>query len=203
MSTGTPKDRAARAMACCGCSDRRSLLGGALALGVTARLIGPASADTDPRKAPPQAGDHLVFAQGERKGQVVAPDDLPVGGPQQLAYPKDRATDTIRDGSRLNQVALVRLDPDKLTEEARQHAADGVVAYSATCTHQGCPVSMWKSANDTMYCSCHGTEFDPGDGARVVTGPAPRRLPSLPLTIEEGILVAAGPFTGRVGPQKR
>jgi rieske iron-sulfur protein len=54
-----------------------------------------------------------------------------------------------------------------------------------------------------MYCSCHGTEFDPGDGARVVTGPAPRRLPALPLTIEEGILVAAGPFTARVGPQKK
>jgi rieske iron-sulfur protein len=182
--------------------DRRRLLGGALALGAAGRLIGPAAAATDPRKSPPQAGDQLVFAQGERKGQVVRPEDLPLGGPQQLAFPKDPATDTIRDGSRLNQIALIRLDPAELTEETRKSAADGVVAYAATCSHQGCPVSMWKSANSTLYCSCHGTEFDPGDAAKVVKGPAPRRLASLPLTIDEGILIAAGPFTGRVGPQK-
>lgn len=181
--------------------ERRAVLGGALALAAASRLINPAAAD-EPRKAPPQAGDQLVFAHGERKGQVIRPEDLPLGGPQQLAFPKDPASDTIRNGSRLNQLVVVRLPPDELSTETQEIAADGVVAYGATCSHQGCPVSMWKSANSALYCSCHGSEFDPRDNARVVKGPARRRLTSLPLAMEDGVLMVAGPFTGRVGPQK-
>jgi Rieske Fe-S protein len=60
---------------------------------------------------------------------------------------------------------------------------------------------MWKEG--TLYCACHGSQYDPKDGAKVVGGPAPRRLAMVPLRIEEGIVVAAGPFTGRVGAAKR
>ena len=42
-------------------------------------------------------------------------------------------------------------------------------------------------------------EFDAADGARVVAGPAPRRLPALPLKVEQGFVVAAGPFSSRAG----
>ena len=38
-----------------------------------------------------------------------------------------------------------------------------------------------------------------GVGARVVAGPAPRRLPALPLKIVEGYVTAAGAFTSRAG----
>lgn len=62
---------------------------------------------------------------------------------------------------------------------------------------------MWKKENETLYCSCHGSEYDPKDAAKVVAGPAPRRLAMVPLTIEDGTLVATGPFTGRVGPAQR
>jgi Rieske Fe-S protein len=130
---------------------------------------------------------------------VIAPADLPIGGPQVLAYPQDAKSSVIRDGSRLNQVALVRLDPTELSEETLADAADGVVAYSAVCTHQGCPVSMWEDKAQTLFCSCHASEFDPRNGAEVVAGPAPRRLAALPLKAEDGVLIAAAEFSGRVG----
>jgi Rieske Fe-S protein len=40
------------------------------------------------------------------------------------------------------------------------------------------------------------------EGAKVVSGPAPRRLPALPLKIADGQLVVAKPFTGRAGFQQ-
>jgi Rieske Fe-S protein len=140
-----------------------------------------------------------VFQSGDKKGEVIRSEDLAAGGPQVLAYPMDPATNTPRSGSRLNQVVLIRLDPAQLSEETRAHAADGVVAYSAVCTHQGCPVNMWKQDAGTLFCSCHGSQFDPKDGAKVLDGPAPRRLAALPVRIEDGLVVAAGEFSGRVG----
>jgi rieske iron-sulfur protein len=183
---------------------RRAVLKGALGVGLGLPLIGPAAAAVeDPKKARPQAGDQFVFFSGDRKGETIMVEDLPLGGPQTIAYPKDPQTDTVRDGSRLNQVALIRLVEQELSEETRANAVEGVVAYSAACTHQACPVSMWKADALTLYCSCHGSQFDPRDNARVVDGPAPYRLAMLPLTVEQGVLVAAGPFSGRVGAQKR
>ena len=183
---------------------RRAVLKGALALGVSVPLLeARAATDDDPKKARPQEGDRFVFFSGERKGEIIKPEDLPLGGPQTLAYPIDPATETVRNGSRLNQVLLIRLEPDQLSEDTSANAAEGVVAYSAACTHQACPVSMWKKDKGTLYCACHGTQYDPKDGAKVVDGPAPRRLAMLPLRIEDGVVVAAGPFTGQVGGQKR
>jgi Rieske Fe-S protein len=120
-----------------------------------------------------------------------------------MAWPKDAASDTVRSGSRLNQVILIRFQPDELSDATKPNAAEGVVAYSAACTHQACPVSMWKADKLALYCACHGSEYDPRDAATVVGGPAPRRLAMLPLKIEGGELVTAGPFTGHVGAQKR
>jgi Rieske Fe-S protein len=160
-----------------------------------------AAVEDDPSKARPQEGDQFVFFAGDRKGEVIKAEDLPMGGPQVLAYPMDPSTSTVRDGSRLNQVVMIRLEPAQLSKDTSANAADGVVAYSAACTHEACPVSMWKEG--TLYCACHGSQYDPKDGAKVVGGPAPRRLAMVPLRIEEGIVVAAGPFTGRVGAAKR
>ena len=178
------------------------MLQGAIGLGLTLPLLqAHAAEEEDPKKARPQEGDQFVFFSGERKGEIIKPEDLPEGGPQILAYPIDPATETVRNGSRLNQVLLIRLEPDQLSKDTSANAAEGVVAYSAACTHEACPVSMWKEG--TLYCACHGSQYDPKDAAKVVDGPAPRRLAMLPLKIEDGVLVAAGPFTGRVGAAKR
>ena len=70
--------------------------------------------ETDEALAAPQADDALVFAYGDRAGQVIAPADVVLGAKQLLAYPMHPATRRIRDGSRLNQLIVVRLPPEKL-----------------------------------------------------------------------------------------
>ena len=182
------------------CYARRLLLQATLGTGLGLLVAERTRAqDVEPRQARPQAGDRFVFATGDRKGATIMPVDVPLGGPPVTAYPVDPHTQVVRDGSRLNQVLLIHLDPAELAEATRAHAPQGIVAFSAICTHAGCDIWLWQGEGKTLKCPCHESEFDPKDGARVITGPAPRRLPTLPLTIVDGVLMAAGGFVGRVG----
>jgi rieske iron-sulfur protein len=160
-----------------------------------------AAQERDPRSRRPQAGDRFVAVAAGGNGRPIAVGDLAVGGPPIVAYPMDPAAGLVRDGSRLNQVLLVRLPPDSLNDDTRQHAADGVVAYSGVCTHAGCDVTLWTGETNRFRCPCHESEFDPKEGGRVVGGPAPRRLPTLPVTLVEGVVVAGAGFIGRPGFQ--
>ena len=177
---------------------RRRLLKWLCALGVARPALGQVSGD-DPSVAAPQAGDALVFAFGERAGEPVAPDDLTVASRQVFAWAVDPATGVQRDGSRLNQVLLVRLDPAMLSEETRARSAEGVVAYSGVCSHTGCDVTDWDAESNRFQCPCHESQFDPADSARVVGGPAPWPLAALPVTLVDGHLSVAEAFVGRVG----
>src|SRR5215470_7522788 len=174
-----------------------------LALGIGLCLPGARLAraqDSDPRRARPQTNDRFVFARGPRKGETITLADLPAGGPPLIAFPIDPLSKTIRDGSRLNEVLLVRLESTDFSAETRARAADGtVVAYSAVCTHTGCDEWDWQRASGMIKCPCHFSEFDLKDSARVMNGPAPRRLPALPLAIVDGVPVVAGGFVGRPG----
>ena len=190
---------------------RRAVLRGAASLSLAlplraaavslslARPLRASAQEPDPAQGRPQQHDRFVFALGSRAGEVVAPDDVVLGEPQLFAYPMDPTTAVVRDGSRLSQVMLVRLDPSDLTDETLARAADGIVAYSGVCSHTGCDVTEWLSGPRMLLCPCHDSEFDPADAARVDIGPAPRRLAALPLDIVDGALVAAGSFLGRVG----
>ena len=97
---------------------------------------------------------------------------------------------------------LLRLDPEGFDPETKEHAAEGVVAYSAICPHTGCDVTNWHPDRQLLECPCHYSIYDPKEGAKVVSGPSPRRLPALPLKIVDGRLVVAKPFTGRAGFQQ-
>ncbi len=185
----------------------RRTLCAALVGGVGLSLLPPAVAqDEKPgSEERPQRGDLFVFAEGDREGETIAPGDIPEGGPQIPAWPMDPKTRVVRDGSRLNQVLLLRLDPNKLDDDTRSRSADGIVAYSAICSHAGCPVTGWVEADgiQVLKCFCHNSEFDPRQGARVTFGPAPRHLAALPVNIVDGVLVAAGKFIGSVVPQQQ
>ena len=174
--------------------DRRSLLQSALALGLGLR-------QDDPASVRPKEGDLLVKADDAAK-TPLAPADIPLGGKHTLAWAMDPADKTVRSGSRLNQLLLVRLAPETLSPETAPRAAGGVVAYTAICTHNGCDIDDWLATEQILSCSCHSSSFDPKQGGRVVDGPAPRALPALPLTIADGMLVVAKPFTSPVGYEK-
>ena len=146
----------------------------------------------------PQEGDLLVKA-GDSSLKPLIPNDIPPLARQTLAWAMDPTDDTVRSGSRLNLVILVRLSAETLSPDTQSRAADGVVAYTAICTHNGCEVDEWVADEQLLSCPCHSSTFDPKDGARVVDGPAPRMLPALPLKLVDGKLAVAKPFTSRVG----
>jgi rieske iron-sulfur protein len=178
---------------------RRTAIAAGLGLLAASRLA--LAQDDDAKRERPQPGDVLV--------KIGAPDaaplkiaDIPFGGPQILAWPMDSPSKTLRDGSRLNKVLLLRLDPGRLDNKTRERAADGVVAYSAICPHAGCEVSKWLADTQRLECPCHFSQYDPKMGAAVVAGPTPRPLPALPLKAVDGRLVVAKPFTARVGFQQ-
>ena len=187
---------------------RRSLILTALATAASVAAPRPAAAEEDQPGSDerPQKADVLVFSEGEHEGEVITPQDLKLGGPLARAWPKDPKTSVIRKGSRLNEVLIIRLDPAELDDETRAHAADGIVAYSAICSHAGCPVTAWvkgaEGDQDVFKCVCHNSEYDPRHSAEVVFGPAQRRLAALPLAIADGSLTVAAAFVGKVGGQQ-
>ncbi len=61
-------------------------------------------------------------------------------------------------------------------------SADTAVAFSAVCTHQGCTVAP---AGSELDCPCHGSRFSATTG-KVLGGPAPSPLPSVPVTVRGG-----------------
>ena len=187
---------------------RRTLILTALAAAARIAAPEPAAADDDQPGSDerPQKADLLVVSEGEHAGQIITPQDLKIGGPPVRAWPKDPKTSVIRNGSRLNEVLVIRLDPAELDDETRSHSADGIVAYSIICAHAGCPVTAWVKEEagdkDVFKCVCHNSEYDPRQSAQVVFGPAPRRLAALPLAIAGGSLTVAAAFIGKVGAQQ-
>jgi ubiquinol-cytochrome c reductase iron-sulfur subunit len=104
-------------------------------------------------------------------------------------------------------VVVVQIDPSEVLEHP-EWAPRGIMAYSKICTHAGCAISLFRyptyeptSQPPALVCPCHYSTFDVRKGAEVIFGPAGRPLPQLPLSIDaQNNLVAAGPYTGNIGP---
>ncbi len=185
-------------------SRRIIIANGIVALGgLGSSAVAPADELTDPaRMKLPQQGDWFVSAGNDAGTTPLKPGDLALQDVV-LAWGFDVRRKVPRDGSRLNMVLLMRFDPTTLGEAETKLAADGVVAFSAICTHQQCTVTDWLKSTQVLQCPCHQSQYDPRHGGKVVGGPAPRALPALPLTLGDGALVVAGPFTARVGGQQQ
>jgi nitrite reductase/ring-hydroxylating ferredoxin subunit len=175
------------------------LLEGIVAASCLAPLHALAQAPSPAAKLRPQIGDRLAFAAGERTGQPLLASELSLGAAPIPAWPLDAASGLLRDGSRLNQVRVLRLDPAALSPRAAANAAEGVVAYAAMCSHAGCDVAGWNAETRGLVCPCHGSEFSAEDAAAVIKGPATKPLAMLPLRIEDGELRVARGFTRKVG----
>jgi len=139
-----------------------------------------------------RAGRRLIRPSGE----PVSVDELAVNGVATV-FPEDHV------GDEDSQAILIRLRAEELEldEEQAAGAIDGLVCYSKVCTHAGCPVGLFEEQTGHLLCPCHQSTFDVTKGAQPVFGPATRRLPQLPLGVDdEGYLIATDDFPEPVGP---
>jgi rieske iron-sulfur protein len=134
------------------------------------------------------AGDVLVYAtaaSGAAAGDPIKASDIQAGTSVQ-AFPKGK-TD-----NQQNLIELVRITDGQ--------GKEGLVAYSAICTHLGCVVYAKLNDAGQIACPCHASRYDPTKNATVVGGPAPRPLPGLTIDVQQdGTVTAAGPFNGPIG----
>jgi quinol---cytochrome c reductase iron-sulfur subunit, bacillus type len=66
-----------------------------------------------------------------------------------------------------------------------KEASGETTVFSPICTHLGCHYN-WDAERSRFVCPCHGSVFTPA--GKVVAGPAPRPLDTLPHKVEGGIL---------------
>jgi rieske iron-sulfur protein len=176
---------------------RRRLIAGALAAVVPITALGQAAPATGGATRRPEPGDRLAFQADDHK--EIKPADLVLGAPPTLAYPVDAATGKVLV-SKANLLTVVRMKAEALKPASAKNAADGIVAFSAVCTHYGCPVTTLHPSQTQVVCNCHGSVFDACDRGVVTQGPATRRLAMLPLAVNDGVLIVNGKFDGPIGP---
>ena len=104
---------------------------------------------------------------GEDAKAIAQVDELEVGSTKMFEYP---------DGS--SPRLLIRLGEDHF------------VAYDQQCTHLLCPV-LPELEEGKLRCPCHNGWFEAETG-RVLSGPPPRPLARVELTIENGTVFATG-----------
>lgn len=145
---------------------RRGFIG--KAIGIIATLIGAALALA--------LAGYTILPALRRKSQdwvdILDPDQLKPHEPTSL-----EVVTSVKDG-------WLKSASVKSVWAVRKNDRD-VVVYSPLCTHLGCGY-RWEAERQAFFCPCHASVFDI-DG-RVLAGPAPRPLDTLPLKIESGRL---------------
>lgn len=133
--------------------------------------------------------------------RLVRPGDLLAGGIATVfpATPEGLSTQVVAD----SVVLLIRLRPGQTVRPLAGQEDFGwqdYIAYSKICTHAGCPASLYEQQTNRLLCPCHQSQFLITDQAKPIFGPATRRLPMLPLELEDEVLVAKSDFLEAVGP---
>jgi ubiquinol-cytochrome c reductase iron-sulfur subunit len=156
---------------------------------------------TDIHNTPWRRGVQFV----DEDGRPYVADEIEVGS-FYTALPAGRSWEQL--GAPLLVVRLpahyIQLPP------SRAHwAPNGILAFSKICPHAACAISLYRyptfaptsSAQPAFTCPCHYSTFAPGEGGKLLFGPAGRALPQLPVMIDGGgRLRAGGGFDEDVGP---
>ncbi|MEV4460339.1 Rieske (2Fe-2S) protein [Microbispora sp. NPDC004025] len=131
---------------------RRAVIFGAGGAGLAVALSACGASDGDATASADQGTSQ--DAQGAQGGgEIAKTSDIPQGG-----------------GKVFKDQDVVITQPEAGTFKA----------FSATCTHQGCPVA--SVSNNEIVCPCHGSKFSAKDGA-VTNGPATKPLAEKTITV--------------------
>jgi ubiquinol-cytochrome c reductase iron-sulfur subunit len=108
------------------------------------------------------------------------------------------------DADRLRASIATSLSRLAAGDEVPRPVVDGMwqnfVAYSKICTHAGCPASLYEQQTNRLLCPCHQSQFLITEQAKPIFGPAHRKLPMLPIDVEDGFFVARSDFREPIGP---
>lgn len=104
--------------------------------------------------------------------RVAGINSLPEGQPVELKF-LATAEDAYQRTNILNSVWVVK------------HSAEELTVFSPICPHLGCHF-LWNGKLERFACPCHASVFSV-DG-KVLYGPAPRSLDTLPYKVESGVL---------------
>jgi hypothetical protein len=108
-------------------------------------------AQTDAARERPKEGDLLVNVTAAAAApEPLKPEDLPLDGKQTLAWPLDPESKTVRSGSRLNKVLLLRLDPEGFDPETKERAR---TVSSAIRLYARIPAATSPTGTPTGGCS--------------------------------------------------
>jgi ubiquinol-cytochrome c reductase iron-sulfur subunit len=132
----------------------------------------------------------------DQDGRPVRPGDLPVNGILTV-FPEGGMDDALSPTLLIN----VGDAPFRVVKGNQGYNIGGIVAFSAICTHAGCPAKLYNTQTHQLVCPCHQSTFDVLEDCKPVFGPAPRSLPQLPLTVDtDGYIVSQSDYTQPVGP---
>lgn len=152
----------------------------------------------------PRDGQRIRLTRED--GTPIRPEDVSVGG-QMTVFPgiPGGATNKHADSPTL-LIHLREGDAEKaLDANRREDKPDymwgNYIAYSKICTHAGCPASLYEQQTNRLLCPCHQSQFLITNNATPIFGPASRRLPQLPIEVDdEGFFVARSDYREPIGP---
>jgi Rieske Fe-S protein len=157
---------------------RRTVMSvGAVGLASMAGLTACGGSSTGGSGAMPMTGPAMADAQSSVAGSAASgPAGVAKGAnAQQAANTVTLDLKTVPKGG-----FTTAMSPDGKPVIVARTRRGRVVAFSATCTHQGCQVM--PAGKKKLDCPCHGAEFDPLTG-HVLKGPAKKPLPKIPVKV--------------------
>jgi rieske iron-sulfur protein len=177
------------------------LVGAAAVMSVGVSL--PAYAEA--QKDTPQVGDVFVFADGPKKGSVVTVDDVVLDAAPLTVMAKD-PNGAVRDGENFTAL-LYRIAKDKVPADMAPDTIDGLAAWSAVCTHQGCLMTEMHKASEAVnafgfICPCHDAIFDPTQEGKNTGGATSATLAYFPIKSDGGKIVVKDLPSAHVGIKK-
>lgn len=138
--------------------------------GMAAAVAGSTMVPFQGAAAAPAGGEVGATTLPYPRASLGGAKKLPLNEAVPFSYPDDRST-----------CYLIRMG---VAVPGGVGPARDIVAYSAFCTHMGCPV-QYDGETRTLKCGCHFSIFDPEIGGQMVSGQATENLPRILLEYDE------------------